>query len=282
MFLSGIADEAGKSIDVQVKAHKELGFTHIELRTIDGVNCTDLPEDAFEAVFRTVAEAGLQVSCFASQLGNWARPISGGFQTDVAELLRAAPRMHRFGTRSIRCMSWPNDKEHPLPDAAWRAEAVRRLRELARIAEANDVVLVHENCDGWGGRSPEHTLDLIDAVNTPSFKLVFDTGNPVEHCQDGWAFYRAVKAHIVYVHIKDYLVVEGGGTSACFAGEGRGKVKEILADLIAGGYGGGVSIEPHLAAVIHLAQDARDPAQAYRLYVEYGRRAAALVRSLGG
>lgn len=281
MFLSGIADEAGKPIDVQVNAHKELGFAHIELRTIDGVNCTDLSDGAFDAVCGALSEAGLKVSCFASQLGNWARPISGDFQADVGELLRAAPRMRRLGVRFIRCMSWPNDKERPLPNAAWRAEAVRRVRELARIAEAHDVVLVHENCDGWGGLSPEHTLDLIGAVDSPSFKLVFDTGNPVEHGQDGWDYYRKVKAHIVYVHVKDYIET-GGRKSACFAGEGLGKVKEILADLIAGGYAGGVSIEPHLAAVIHLAQDARDPAQAYRLYVEYGRRVAALVQSLGG
>ncbi len=281
MFFSGIADEAGKSIGVQVKAQQELGFGHIELRTIDGVNCTSLPDEAFEGVVETVRGAGLEVSCFASQLGNWARPISGDFETDVRELLGAAARMRRFGTRCIRCMSWPNDPRSAWPDGAWRAEVIRRMRELARIAEDHDVVLVHENCDGWGGQSPVHTLELVREVDSPNFKLVFDTGNPVEHGQDGWEYYRAVKDHIVYVHIKDYTEVDGR-KSACFAGDGRGKVKEILSDLIAGGYAGGVSIEPHLAAVIHLAQDARDPQEAYRLYVEYGRRAAALVRSLGG
>ncbi|RKY76941.1 sugar phosphate isomerase/epimerase, partial [candidate division KSB1 bacterium] len=30
MFFTGIADEAGKSLDVQIRAHKELGWDHIE------------------------------------------------------------------------------------------------------------------------------------------------------------------------------------------------------------------------------------------------------------
>ncbi len=34
-------------------------------------------------------------------------------------------------------------------------------------------------------------------------------------------------------------------------GEGQGYVKEILRDLQARGYDGGISIEPHLAAVFH-------------------------------
>ena len=282
MFYSGIADEAGKPIAVQVRAHTTLGFDHIELRNIDGVNVTDLSDAAFDAVYDAVTGAGLRVSCFASQLANWARPISGDFQVDLAELRRAIPRMHRCGTRFIRCMSWPNDKQTPWPDGAWRDEVVRRMRELARIAGDGGVVLVHENCDGWGGQGAAQTLALLSAVGAESFRLVYDTGNPVEHDQDGWEYYRRVKEHIVYVHIKDYKHMPDGARSACFAGEGEGCVKRILADLLAGGYDGGLSIEPHLAAVVHLAQEAADPEEAFKLYVEYGRRLVGLVEAIRG
>jgi sugar phosphate isomerase/epimerase len=278
MFFSGIADEAARSLATQIEAHRELEWSHIELRMVDGVNVTDLSDAAFEAVFESVRAAGLEVSCFASQLANWARPISGDFAVDRAELERAIPRMRRFGTRRVRCMSWPNAKP-PWPAEAWRDEAIRRMRILAATAERGGVVLVHENCDGWAGQGPQETLDFLDAVGSPSLKLVFDTGNPTPHEQDGWDFYRRVRDRIDYVHIKDY-VRRDGKLAACFAGDGLGRVKETVGDLLAHGYDGGFSIEPHLAAVIHLGKEAADPRKAFRLYVEYGRRFARLFDEL--
>ena len=56
----------------------------------------------------------------------------------------------------------------------------------------------------------------------------------------------------------------------------------MFRDLISSGYDGGLSIEPHLAAVAHLAKEASDPEQAYKLYLEYGRKLVALVHGLGG
>ena len=149
-FFSGIADEAARTIDKQLQAHQELGWKHIELRAIDGVNLTDVDDATFESIRTKLEAAEMQVSCFASQLANWARPISGDFEIDIAELRRAIPRMHALGTPFIRCMSYPNASP-PLDEADWHAEVVRRLKVLADMAADANVTLVHENCDGWGG-----------------------------------------------------------------------------------------------------------------------------------
>ena len=50
MFFTGIADEAGDDIQTQIKAHKELGWKHIELRNISGVSLTDLCDRNFDEV----------------------------------------------------------------------------------------------------------------------------------------------------------------------------------------------------------------------------------------
>ncbi|MHC4481813.1 MAG: sugar phosphate isomerase/epimerase, partial [Planctomycetota bacterium] len=92
MFFSGIADEAGEAIEIQIKAHHQLGWKHIELRNIGGVNLTDLCERVFDEVAEKVSAATLGVSCFASQLCNWARPISQHPEIDRQELARAIPR----------------------------------------------------------------------------------------------------------------------------------------------------------------------------------------------
>ena len=48
MFLTGFADEAGSSIDVQIKATKELGWKYIETRNIDGKNLSTLTDAEFD------------------------------------------------------------------------------------------------------------------------------------------------------------------------------------------------------------------------------------------
>jgi sugar phosphate isomerase/epimerase len=278
MFFSGIADEASPGLERQIEAHRELGWRHIEIRNIGGKNLTDLPDDAFDRAAAQLEAAGLEVSCFASQIANWARPIDGDLEKDVAELRRAIPRMQRLRTPFIRCMSYPNSKP-PLPDADWRRECVRRLRLLAALAADGGVTLVHENCNGWGGQGPQQSLDLLADVGSKHLRLVFDTGNPIPYRQDAWEYYRAVREHVVYVHVKDYIVGKDGKEQAVYPGEGKGAVREIARDLLDRGYRGGFSIEPHITSVVHLRQEATDPNLAYRTYIEYGRR---LERLLGG
>ena len=49
MYFAGISDEAGTDLATQIKAHQELGWTHIELRNIDGTCITDLSDEEFES-----------------------------------------------------------------------------------------------------------------------------------------------------------------------------------------------------------------------------------------
>ena len=98
------------------------------------------------------------------------------------------------------------------------------------MAEDGGILLLHENCYGWAGQGPEQTIELIETVNSPALKLIWDTGNPVPHNQDPWEFYSAVKEHIVYVHIKDAVPKEGAVPDALghlkvnysWPGEGNG------------------------------------------------------------
>ena len=52
---------------------------------------------------------------------------------------------------------------------------------------------------------------------------------------------------------------------------------DVLRDLIERGYDSGVSIEPHIAAVVHEGKSASQAESAYERYVEYGRRLMDLV-----
>jgi sugar phosphate isomerase/epimerase len=274
MKFSGISDEAGQAIEIQIKAHKELGWEYMEIRNVDGENLTMMSDEKFEIVYRKVNEAGMKVSCFASCIANWATKISGDFKKDYDELKRAIPRMKKFNTKYIRVMSWPNDPDNPYDEEKWAEEVIKRMKELTKMAEDAGIIIVHENCSGWGGLSAENMIRLVKEINSPNFKLLYDTGNVLHYNKgtDPWDFYIKVKPYIEYVHIKDYNKEE----KATFPGEGEAKVKEILTDLKKSGYKGFVSIEPHIASVVHEGK-VGDPELTYRTYITYGKKLISLL-----
>jgi len=276
MFFSGISDEAGQPIATQIKAHKELGWKHLELRMVDGNNITQLSDADFDAVVAAVQEAEMEVSCFGSAIANWARPITCDAQIDIDDLKQAIPRMKRLGTEFIRVMSYPNDPDNPIDEPSWRKEAIARMKTLAKMAEDGGIILAHENCSGWGGLSADNSNILLEEVNSPALKVVYDTGNPVSYKQDAWEYYQKVYDHIAYVHIKDANLVDGEAVY-CYCGDGQGFVKETIADLLSKGYTGGFSIEPHLAAIIHTGETTNNADELYNSYTEYGRRLMAIV-----
>jgi hypothetical protein len=113
--------------------------------------------------------------------------------------------------------------------------------------------------------------------------LVFDTANPVFNedrskpkpwkKQDPWEFYEHVKQHVVHVHVKDARWNDAkNDADYTMPGEGDGKVREILRDLIASGYSGGISIEPHVAVVFHDSAVKASEEDMFNTFVEYGRR----------
>ncbi|MCM8772632.1 MAG: sugar phosphate isomerase/epimerase [Candidatus Omnitrophica bacterium] len=275
MKFSGISDEAGQAIEIQIKAHKELGWEYMEIRNVDGENLTMMSDEKFEEVYRKVNENGMKVSCFASCIANWATKISGDFKKDYDELKRAIPRMKKFNTKYIRVMSWPNDPDNPWSEEKWAEEVIRRMKELTKIAEDEGIIIVHENCSGWGGLSPENMVRLVKEINSPNFKLLYDTGNVLHYNKevDPWDFYLKVKPYVEYVHIKDYNKEE----KATFPGEGEAKVKEILIDLRNSGYDGFISIEPHIASVVHEGK-VGDPEITYKTYITYGRKLMDLLK----
>lgn len=279
---TGFADEAEKSLDGQISTLKESGWSAIELRLLGGKNVCDQTDDEWKATHDQLQQEGIEIVGFGGQIGNWARPITSDFQVDLDELRRVAPRMREAGTKFLRIMSYPNPEENPLSNEDWKAETVRRLKELSTIAEGEDVVLAHENCSGYGAYA-EGWLELAEAVDSPALQLILDTGNNSLHDNTNeatWEFYEKTKDHITHVHIKSAMAnPEGGDWITCHVDEDPVQ-RRILQDLKNNGYDGWLSIEPHIKAAIHAGQDVDDTGEARQVWVEYTRRLEALVNSL--
>jgi len=292
MYLTGFADEAADSLSGQIEATKTLGWRRIEARSVGGKNIHDLSEAEFDRARAELEEAGIEVNCFGSTIANWGKKIAEPFEDSLAAVDRAVPRMRRLGAKLVRIMSYAIELDaegRALPDQA-ETERFRRLREIVKRFTDAGITPVHENCMNYGGMSAGHTLKMLE--NVPGLKLVFDTGNPPltkdfskpfpYPMQNTWEFYRKVKEHIAYVHIKDTKWDAARKEELYFfPGEGDGDVERVLADLFAGGYDGGLSIEPHMAVVFHDASVQSSRKARFDNYVEYGRRTMRMLERLG-
>ncbi len=282
MNLTGISDEAGPAIDIQIKATLALGWRQLEARVVEAPgfpagNIHDIPDAAFDLVAGRLQDAGIQVCGFGSTIANWGKRIDDPSETSLAEARRAIPRMQRLGVKLVRIMSYAlREGEDQL-----EVERFRRLREIVRMFLDAGIQPAHENDQNYGGMGWSFTLKLLE--NVPGLKLLFDTGNPVSipdrskpkpwPLQDAWEFYQHVKQHIVHVHIKDAVwLPDVGKAEYRFPGEGDGHVRKILEDLVAENYSGAVSIEPHMAVVFHDKSVQASPEIRYNNYLEYGRR----------
>lgn len=281
---TGFADEAGKSLDEQISVVKEAGWNSIEVRALDDGHFCDLSDEQWAEVWGRLQAEGISVPSFGGQIANWARPVSADFAADIAELKRVAPRMRETGAVCLRVMSYPNDADQPWSDADWKQEAFRRLRELATMAEDLGVVLGHENCSGYGSRGPSEYVEMMEAVDSSAFKTIFDTGNDSLHHDDGeatWRLYEVCREHMIHVHIKSARPGPDGRYAVCYPDEDPIQAR-VLSDLKARDYDGWVSIEPHLHAQIHAAQEITNEKAARTAWVEYARRLEALVAKVDG
>jgi sugar phosphate isomerase/epimerase len=292
MIYTGIGDEAGDSIDAQIQATLELGWQHIEARNVlvpghSKANLHDLPDPAFDRVVEQLGQAGVTIYCFGSTIMNWAKTVQTPFDTTLAEVRRAIPRMQRLGTKLVRIMSFkPGDDEDRIPP-----EVFERVREVTRMFLDAGLQPVHENCMNYGGMSARHALELLEQV--PGLQWVFDTANPVFAAdrsksrpwprQDAWEFWTQIRDRVTHIHVKDATWNPAKNDADYnWPGEGQGHVRQILQDALARGYDAALSIEPHLAVVFHDASVKSDADAMHRSYVEYGQRLMRLVDELRG
>ena len=290
MIFTGIGDEAADSLEGQIQAVQELGWSHLEIRGIQvpgfaKANFHDIPDPAFDLAVRKLESSNIGVYCFGSTIMNWSKTLNDPFDLTLSEVKRAIPRMQRLGTKFVRIMSFkPGDEEYRIP-----AEVFRRVKDVTNRFLDAGLQPVHENCMNYGGMSWQHALELLDKC--PGLKWVFDTANPIFNPdrsksqpwprQDAWEFWEHVRDAVVHIHIKDATWNPARKDADYnWPGEGQGRVRDILADAIGRGYNGALSLEPHMVVVFHDAQSQSASQEALRKnFVEYGRR---LEQMLGG
>jgi sugar phosphate isomerase/epimerase len=120
---------------------------------------------------------------------------------------------------------------------------LKRLGDKVERAETAGVRLLHENEHRIYGDSPERVADILDQIHSPAFGAAYDPANYVFCGYDPLLGWEETKERTVHFHIKDWVKGEERGR---VAGDGHGRIADVLADAVRRGYDGYATLEPHL------------------------------------
>jgi sugar phosphate isomerase/epimerase len=237
-ILSAFGDEIDADLETQLQLLAGEGVHALELRGAWGKNVLDLDQTELQRAHALLKQYGFRVSAIASPIGKsqLAQPRS----YEQERMQRAIAAADVFGTRFIRVFSYYYEGSPSLV----RGEVLRRMAQLAYLAERAGYVLVHENEKEIYGDTPERCYDLLSSVNSPALRMAFDPANFVQcgvhPMHEAWPL---LAEYVDHVHIKDAHMADG---TVCPAGQGDGEIPALLAILRESGYNGFLTLEPHL------------------------------------
>jgi sugar phosphate isomerase/epimerase len=241
-ILSAFADEIGPDPQQQIDVLLSCGVRHIELRSIHGINVLSLSDEQVDAFHGLLNQHLMKLSAIGSPIGK--AQIDEPLESQLQKLDRAIELARRFDTPNIRIFSFYPPEGETSPDwPKYRAEVIRRLRILADRAAAANVRLLHENEHRIYGDSPERVADLLSEIPGPAFEAVYDPANFVYCGYHPWNGWLKTRDRVVHFHIKDW---KAGAKHGCLAGEGDGRVADVLRDAASRGFDGFCTLEPHL------------------------------------
>ena len=239
MYISGFSDEIDKNIDIQFQVLNKLNIKFFEPRGIDGKNISLLTLLEAKELKNKMDKAGIKASSIGSPIGKVdIKDAEKDFElfkhiVEIAKILDCG---------FIRMFSFYN--AYDSKDAV-----ISALKRMADYAEKEDIVLLHENEKNIYGDRAERCLEILESVNSPNFKAVFDPANFVRCGEDTIKAFEMLKKYVAYMHIKDSR--EDG--TIVPAGAGNGNIKFITDELKKDGYDGFLSLEPLLGTFDGLA-----------------------------
>ncbi len=258
-ILSAFADEISPDPQQQLDVLEPCGVKHIELRSIHKTNVLDL-SDAQVADFKRLMDSrGFKLSAIGSPIGKI--KINDPFEPHLKRFQRALELCKVFETTNIRLFSYyPPDDAAPKPGpqgaglggaglggafdwSPYRREVIERMKRKVELADKAGVRLLHENEHRIYGEKPENVLDLLQTINHPNFRAIYDPANYVHGGYDPWHGWQLTQSLTVHFHIKDWV---HGEQKARPAGHGQGRIPEVMADAVQMGYHGFATLEPHL------------------------------------
>lgn len=240
--ITGFADEISSDPQEQIATLQAESIRYLEFRAVWGENVLSLSTEKLKEFRSMLDDAGIGVSAIGSPVGKI--KIAEPFEPELDRFKYSLEVAELMGAQYVRIFSYyMPEGEDP---ATYRDEVLRRMKAKVDAAEGSPFKLFSENEADLYGMTPQRCREIIDHCGGRQRVIqCFDPGNFVHREMDPMAAWGILGDVTGYFHIKD------GSRDPSWhctpAGEGDGKIPEILADAVKNkGYEGFTSLEPHL------------------------------------
>lgn len=240
--ISGFSDEIASDFQTQLKTVNELGMSYISLRGIDDKNIGDYSVEMIKKdVIPRLKQWNIGVSSIGSPIGKIYIDDEVTFERQLVMLKSLCEISQLLNCQYIRIFSFYIPKKDNFDD--YKNVVISKLKEFAKIAEQYNIVLLHENEKDIFGDIARRCKLILDEVNSPNFKAIFDFANFVQCGEDTQDCYDLLSDDIAYIHIKDAVYKDNVNV---LCGTGDGQIESILVQFFESGYQGFLTLEPHL------------------------------------
>jgi sugar phosphate isomerase/epimerase len=264
IHLGIVADTISEDFARAATIAADWGISRIELYHLWHKNVCDLDEAEVERAVALVREHALTVTNIASLLFRCA-PTDEAARREMAVFERAVSLARRFGTDRVRCYAY---LKQPDLESVW-PRILRTYEQMVGLAERHGVTLLLENSSYANLQMAAELRRLLDAVDHPRLKLLWDAGNAFAlgdptPTVEAW---HMLKDRIVHLHVKDSSA--HGSNRWVPVGAGAFPLEGLLRAVAADGYQGVISLEAYFTE-----DPDRDRERKVRESVEGCRRAA--------
>ncbi|MBB2507853.1 hypothetical protein G5S33_01245 [Staphylococcus cohnii subsp. cohnii] len=240
--ISGFSDEIVSDFQTQLKTVNELGMRYISLRGINDKNIGDYSVEMIKKdVVPRLKQWDIGVSSIGSPIGKIYINDENAFKKQLTMLKALCEISQLLNCQYIRIFSFYIPKEDNFD--AYKDIVISKLKEFAKIAEQYNIILLHENEKDIFGDIAGRCKLILDEVNSPNFKAIFDFANFVQCGENTQDCYDLLSDDIAYIHIKDAVYKDNFNV---LCGTGDGQIESILVQFFESGYQGFLTLEPHL------------------------------------
>jgi L-ribulose-5-phosphate 3-epimerase len=255
--IAAITDEFSPTLSEAIPLMKEIGMTAAELRVINGKNIMDLSDDELKQTKDQLDRAGLPVISLASPLLKCVLPsapeLDSRFEYDVFASKHTYEDQPRLGEHAFKLAKFFNAKIIRVfsywrtvdPQACTDALA-KDLTHLAALAEKEDLMIGLENEHACNVGTAMEAKRILEAVQSPNLRLVWDPANSLVAGEDPFpgGYACLPKERVIHVHAKD-CHMEGNKPIWGPLGTRSIRWKEQISALLEDNYKGYISLETH-------------------------------------
>lgn len=248
MFKKGvITDEISQDLEYAAKIAAEFGLSGLELRSVWNKGVHELSEEEIAEAKRIAKAYNLEIPAISSPFFKCELTKPEEIQQHYEILAKAIAAAEKLGAKIIRGFAFwrrGSNFDELLPQITKQFQ-----RPIAMLKEAG-MALALENEPSTYNCNAARTVQLIQALDSPQVRAVWDAGNDIysldEPEQPYPEGYNIIKDYMIHMHMKDAVQdPKTGKVEGVAIGKGqtnwRGQLKALLDD----GYSGYLCLETH-------------------------------------